>query len=170
MNVLLLTQFFSTTRGGGEYVFSMIAQLLAEKGNNVWVITNMIKGEEYTSHKNIKIVFVPPLLVYKGGLPPGFKDNITYSLCAIKTALSLIKKEKIDIIHSNNFAGALAGAMISTLTSKPHITTIHDVYSLYEDFWKQWGRQSNVSKLNVLLAPFFEKMIIRLKYAAIHTV
>ena len=35
MNVLLLTQFFSTTRGGGEYVFSMIAQLLAEKGNNV---------------------------------------------------------------------------------------------------------------------------------------
>ena len=170
MNILLLTQFFSTTKGGSELIFSLIAQLLANEGNNVWVITNRVKGEEYTSHKNVKIIFVPPLLEYKGALPPGFKDNITYCLHALKTALSLIKKEKIDIIHSNNFAGALAGAMISTLTSKPHITTIHDVYSLYEDFWKQWGRQSNVSKLNVLLAPFFEKMIIRLKCAAIHTV
>ena len=170
MNVLLLTQFFSTTRGGGEYVFSMIAQLLAEKGNNVWVITNKIKGEEYTSHKNIKTVFVPPLLVYKGGLPPGFKDNITYSLCAVKTGLSLIKKEKIDIIHSNNFAPALAGSALSMLTSKPHITTIHDLFSTYEGFWRQWKKQADVSKLNAFLVPFFEKMIIRLKSAAIHTV
>jgi len=170
MNVLLLTQFFSITKGGRGYLFSLIAQLLADQGNNVWVITNRVKGEEYTSQKNVKIIFVPPLLEYKGALPPSFKDNITYSLCALKTALSLIKKEKIDIIHSNNFAGALAGSMISMLTSKPHITTIHDVYSLYKDFWKQWGRQANVSKLNVLLAPFFEKMIIRLKCAAIHTV
>ena len=102
MNVLLLTQFFSITKGGSEYLFSLIAQLLAEQGNNVWVITNRVKGEEYTSHKNVKIIFVPPLLEYKGALPPGFKNNITYSLCALKTALSLIKKEKIDIIHSNN--------------------------------------------------------------------
>ncbi|NHI04038.1 hypothetical protein DYY67_1413 [Candidatus Nitrosotalea sp. TS] len=30
MNILLLSQFFSTTRGGGEYVFSVIAKKLAE--------------------------------------------------------------------------------------------------------------------------------------------
>ena len=170
MNVLLLSQFFSTTKGGGEYVFSMMAQLLAEKGNNVWVITNRVKDEEYAPHKNVKLVFVPPLLEYKGGYPPGFKDNITYSLCAFKTALSLIKQEKIDIIHSNNFAPALTGSMLSILTSKPHVTTIHDVFSLEKDYWKKWGAQSNVSRFNVWLAPFFEKMIIRLKCTAIHTV
>jgi len=43
VNILLLSQFFSTTRGGGEYVFSTIAKKLAEKDNKVWVITNKIK-------------------------------------------------------------------------------------------------------------------------------
>ena len=170
MNVLLLTQFFSNTKGGGEYVFSLMAQLLSNRGNNVWVITNRIKDEEYTSHKNIKIIFVPPLLEHKGGQPPSFIDNIIYSFCALRAALSLIRKEKIDIIHSNNFAPALTGSMLSILTSKPHITVIHDVFSLYENYWKLWGRQTNVSRLNVLLGPFFEKAIMKLKCTAIHTV
>jgi len=170
MNVLLLTQFFSTTKGGGEYIFSLMARLLADSGNNVWVITNRIKGEEYASHKNVRIIFVPPLLEYKGGHPPGFKDNITYSLCAFTKAISIIKSDKIDIIQSNNFAPALAGSMVSILTSMPHITVIHDVFSLYKDFWKHWGSQENVSRLNVLLAPLFEKIIFRLKCVAIHTV
>ena len=171
MNILLLTQFFSTTKGGGEYVFSFMAKTLADKGNKVWVITNQIKGEVYPSHQNIKIVFVPPVLEYKGGLPPGFGDNLKYSLNTLRKGISLIKKEKIDIIHSNNFSPALAGSMLSTLTGKPHITTVHDVFSLCgKNYWKLWGKQSNISRLNVTLAPFFEKMIAKLQCKAIHTV
>jgi len=171
MKILLLTQFFSTTKGGGEYVFSLIAKTLADSGNEVWVITNQIKGETYPAHQNIKIVFVPPLLEYKGGLPPGFRDNITYSLSALRKGISIIKKEKIDIIHSNNFAPALAGSMLSILTGKPHITTVHDVFSLCgKNYWKSWGKQSNISRLNVTLAPYFEKIIIKLRCEAIHTV
>ncbi|MDE1844246.1 MAG: glycosyltransferase family 4 protein [Thaumarchaeota archaeon] len=171
MKILLLTQFFSTTKGGGEYVFSLMAKMLADRGNKVWVITNQIKGETYSSHKNIKIMFVPPLLEYKGGLPPGFRDNLGYSLSTLRKGISIIKKEKIDIIHSNNFAPALAGSMLSTITSKPHITTVHDVFSLCgKNYWKLWGKQSNISRLNVRLAPYFEKMIVKLRYDAIHTV
>lgn len=171
MKVLLLTQFFSTTRGGGEYVFSLIAKMLADHDSKVWVITNQIKGETYSSYKNIKIIFVPPLLEYKGGLPPGFRDNLRYSLNTLRKGISTIKKEKIDIIHSNNFAPALAGSMISTITGKPHITTVHDVFSLCgKNYWKLWGKQSNISGLNVRLAPYFEKMIVKLRYDAIHTV
>ena len=171
VNVLLLTQFFSTTKGGGEYVFSLMAKTLADKGNKVVVITNQIKNETYPSHHNIKIIFVPPLLEYKGGLPPGFGDNLRYSWNTVKKGISIIKKEKIDIIHSNNFAPALAGSILSTVTGKPHITTIHDVFSLCgKNYWKLWGKQSNVSRLNVILAPFFEKMIVKLRCNAIHTV
>src|SRR2546426_5380169 len=170
MNVLLLTQFFSTTKGGGEYVFSLMARLLADSGNNVWVITNQIKNEVYPSHKNIRIIFVPPLLEYKGGIPSGFKDNMIYSLCAFAKAISLIKREKIGIIHSNNFAPALTGSLLSIFTSAKHITVIYDVYSLYKDFWKLWYAQGNVSRWNALLAPFFEKINIRLKCSAIHTI
>ena len=172
MNILLLSQFLSTTRGGGEYIFSLIAKNLAEDDSNkVYVITNRISGEDYKIHKNIQIIFVPPVLEYKGGLPPGFSDNIRYSINAIRKGLKVIKNEKIDIIHSNNFAPALAGSILSSLTSKPHITTVHDVFSLCgKNYWKRWGTQSDISKINVWLAPLFEKMMINLKYSCIHTV
>ena len=171
MNILLLSQFFSTTRGGGEYVLSLVARNLAEDNNKVYVITNKIEGENYQEHKNIQVIFVPPVLQYKGGLPPGFSDNTRYSINAIRTGLKIIKKEKIDIIHSNNFAPALAGSILSSLTSKPHITTVHDIFSLCgKNYWKEWGKQSDVSRLNVWLAPFFEKLMIKLRYDCIHTV
>lgn len=171
MKVLLLSQFFSTTKGGGEYVFSLMAKTLADKGNKVWVITNQMKGETYPHHENIKIIFVPPLLEYKGGLPPGFRDNLRYSWNAIRKGLSLLKKEEIDIIHSNNFSPALAGSILSSLSGKPHITTVHDIFSLCgKNYWKLWGKQSNTSRINVILAPFFEKLIIKLRCNAIHTV
>lgn len=171
MNILLLSQFFSTTRGGGEYVLSLVARNLAEDNNKVFVITNKIECETYQEHKNIQVIFVPPVLQYKGGLPPGFSDNVRYSINAIRAGLKIIKKEKIDIIHSNNFAPALAGSILSSLTSKPHITTVHDIFSLCgKNYWKEWGKQSDVSRLNVWLAPFFEKLMIKLRYDCIHTV
>ena len=171
MNVLLLSQFFSVTRGGGEYVFSIIAKKLAENNHRVFVITNRISGEIYSDHKNIQIIFVPPVLEYKGGLPPGFLDNIKYTINAIRKGQEIIKKEKIDIIHSNNFSPTLAGAILSRITSRPHIVTVHDVFSLCgRDYWKKWGTQSDVSKLNVWLAPLFEKLMIKMRHDCIHTV
>jgi len=171
MNVLLLSQFFSTTKGGGEYVFSVIAESLLDHQHKVWVITNRIKRETYLVHKNLKIVFVPPLIEYKGGLPTSFYDNMRYSFATIRKGLSIIKNENIDIVHSNNFAPAFAGSILASFTGKPHITTIHDIFSLCgKDYWKLWGRQNQISKINVFLAPFFEKMVIKLRHEAIHTV
>ena len=171
MNILLLSQFFSTTKGGGEYVFSLIANQLAQDGNNVWVITNRLKNEKYVSHKNINFIFIDPPIEYKGGLPPGFLDNLRYAIGSISKGFNIIRKKNIDIIHSNNFAPALGGSFLSSLTGKPHITTVHDVFSLCgKDYWKKWGKQNNVSKINVSLAPFFEKLMLKLNYNAIHTV
>jgi len=171
MNVLLLSQFFSTTKGGGEYVFSLIAKNLARNGHRVWIITNRILGEEYNTFDNIELIFVSPTLEYKGGLPPSFLDNIQYSINTIIAGLKIIKNENIDLIHSNNFAPALSGAILSSLTSKPHVTTIHDVFSLCgKNYWKMWGNQHAVSKINVMLAPFFEKLMTKLNHTCVHTV
>jgi len=171
MNILILSQFFSTTKGGGEYVFSMLTRSLAKNGNNVWVITNKIKTESYEEIQNVYYVFVPPVIEYKGGLPPTFSENIRYVFAALRKGLSIINKEKIELIHSNNFSPALTGSILSSLTSTPHLTTVHDVFSLCgKDYWKKWGKQNGVSRLNVLLAPFFEKLIIKLKHKATHTV
>lgn len=148
-----------------------MANGLASKGHNVWIITHKIENEDYTHfHKNVKILFVSKIK-YEGGLPPSFKDNINFVLQVIQKGLQLIGKERIELIHSNNFSPALAGSILSLLTHKPHITTIHDVFSLCgKKFWKMWGKQGNISRLNVFLAPFFEKMTIKLRHDAIHTV
>jgi len=172
MNILLLSQFLSQSRGGGEYVFSSIASSLADCDHKVWIICHKIKGESETlNHKNIKFVYVQPDIKYQGGLPPSFQENIRYTINAFFKGIKVIKKEKIDLIHSNNFSPSLAGSTLSIFSGKPHITTVHDVFSLYgEDFWKKWASQNNVSKLNSFLAPFFEKLMMRFHYDAIHTV
>ena len=171
MNILLLTQFLSVTKGGGEHVFSNIANGLAKRGHNIHIITHKIENENYEQfHKNVKISFVSSIR-YEGGLPPSFKDNIRFVCDATKRGFSMLRKEKIDLIHSNNFSPALVGSIISSLTHTSHITTVHDIFSLCgKNYWQIWGKQSNVSKINVLLAPIFEKMIVRLKYNAVHTV
>jgi glycosyltransferase involved in cell wall biosynthesis len=170
LNVLLLTQFFSTTKGGGEYVFKTIADCL-EKENKVWVITNNIKNEIYQESNNLKIIRVNPTIQYKGGLPPTFSENIKYAFNAFQKGRTIIKNQKIDIIHSNNFSPALAGSLLSHFTKTPHITTIHDIFSIYDkDFWKKWAQQSSVSSTNARLVPFFEKFMMKFKFDCIHTV
>jgi len=171
LNVLLFSQFFSTTKGGGEYVFKIIANSLTKNGHNVWVITNQVKNETYEESDNLKIITVKPDLEYKGGIPPSFLQNIQYVINAYKAGKSITKKEKIDIIHSNNFSPALSGSLISYFTKIPHITTIHDIFSIYEkDFWKKWASQSGTSITNARLVPYFERLMMRFKIDCIHTV
>ena len=144
---------------------------MAKNGHKVWIITNDIKGEKYQESDNIKIIRIKPVLEYKGGLPPSFIDNIRYVYNAYKQAKLLVKNENIDVIHSNNFSPALAGSLISYFTKIPHITTIHDIFSIYDkDFWKKWAGQSNVSSTNARLVPFFEKLMMRFRFDCIHTV
>jgi len=45
MKILLLSQFFSTIKGGGEYVFKTIAKVMVQNGHKVWRITNNVKNE-----------------------------------------------------------------------------------------------------------------------------
>lgn len=169
MNILLLSQFFSTTRGGGEYVFSMLAKMLIKNGHKVWIVTNEIKGESYD--KNLNIIFVKPVIKYQGGLPPTFSDNIRYVVNAVIAGSKIIPKNNIDIIHSNNFSPALAGSVLSSIFLIPHVMTVHDIFSLCgKNYWKKWGDQVKVSKLNVALAPFFEKLMVKLKHECVHTV
>jgi len=171
MNILLLSQFFSTTKGGGEYLFKIMAKNLAQRNHKIHIITHEIEDEDYNVDENIKVHLISPKLKYEGGLPPGFLDNIRYTINAVKFGKKLIKNEKIDIIHSNNFSPALAGSILSFLTSKPHITAIWDIFTLCgKDYWKKWVQQRGVSKIHTLIGPRFEKLVLKMPSKAIHTI
>lgn len=171
MRVLLVSQFLSTTKGGGEYLFSEIADLLARKGHQVWIITHKIEGEDYSRfHSNVRITFVSTIK-YAGGLPPTFKQNIEFVIKSILAGLRLIKKERIDIIHSNNFSPALSASILSSLTGVPHITAIWDIFTLCgKHYWKEWAKQEKITRIHAFLGPRFEKSIIKMKHDSIHTI
>jgi glycosyltransferase involved in cell wall biosynthesis len=171
MKILLVSQFFSSTRGGGEHLFYILANKLADKNHQVWVLTSQIKGEIYYEHKNIKVIFIPPVLVYQGGLPPSFKNNLKFLINATKRGIKIIKENNIDIIHSNNFTPALAGGFMAFFTSKSHLTSVWDIFTLCgSNYWKKWVEQSKVPKINQLLGPIFEKLVLKIKCDAFHTI
>lgn len=168
---MLLSQFFSSTRGGGEHLFYILAKKLVENNHQVYVLTNKIEDENYPVLEGLKIVFIPPTLKYQGGLPPSLKDNFQYWINAVKIGRKIIKENRIDIIHSNNFTPSLVGGTLSFLTSKVHITSVWDIFSLCgSDYWKKWVNQVGVSRINQFIGPIFEKIVLKSKANAIHTI
>ena len=144
---------------------------MVQNGHKVLVITNNVKGENYEESENLKIITVSPTIQYKGGLPPTFLDNIRYAINAFQKGRNIIKNQNIDLIHSNNFSPALAGSLLSNFTKKPHVITIFDIFSQNgKDFWKKWIKQTDVSKINAMLVPWFEKILMKIKHDAIYTI
>ena len=112
----MISQFLSTTRGGGEYMFTEIANLLAQRGHQVWIITHKIKNKDYTKfNPNLKIIFVSSIK-HQGGLPPSISKNMRFIFESLWKGFILIRKEKIELIHSNNFSPALTSSILSSLT------------------------------------------------------
>jgi len=169
MNVLLLARFFSPSAGGSELLFCLIAEILAQNGHKVWIISNKIEGFDYPRHENIKTVFVSTK-TFESVKNWKQKDKLHYNIATIKAGLKIIKKEKIDIIHSNPPDPVLAGSILSLLTSKKHIITIHALTTLKKDFLKYWIKQKGNSNLKAKLGQFGLKSMYKLKHSAIHTV
>ena len=171
MKILLLTRFLSGEMGGAEYVSEIIAELLAKNGHQVWVITNKMEGIKTLEHENIHPIFVSLKKQSLGGMSLKKTETLRYNLSAIRAGLSIIKKEKIDIIHSNQNFGtfaALAGATLSILTRTPHIKTFHHFVSVKEfepRFQKKQGPKWKASLLHKV-----EKFSVKLHCSAVHAV
>ncbi len=167
MNILLLSYYFSEGFEGTAIIFINIAELLAKNGHKVWVVTNRFEGVDYPKHNNLKIIFnsSPQKFLKKQRT---FKNSIQYIFSTVRTGLTITKNENIDIIHSNGVVSGLAGSMISLLTSKSHILTIHNVYP--EDYWNEWSKQPENSKFKAFLGKLQVKLVLKLRHTVIHTV
>jgi glycosyltransferase involved in cell wall biosynthesis len=176
MKILMLIQFFSPTRGGGEVMFYQLANQLGKRGHKVFLIKHKIlgsdKSEDYPNlSSNIIIYEVNPTVIHKGGLPAGIFQNIFYVLNSIKLGLKIILNERVDIIHCNSYSPAFAGWFLSKLTGVPLLVTIHDVASLYGyRFWRKWMKQfGRLSRIKGLIGYISELLTIKIS-RNIHTV
>lgn len=167
MNILYITQWFSSEGGGGEVVFINVAKGMVKSGHNVDVISHKLKNNPDEQIKGLRIHRIYPLL---SNQLPSIYENVLFLIRGIIHGFKIIRKNKIEIIHANNFMSAMVGGLLSKIFNIPLVTTIHYVYYQTPELWDKWAKQEGVSKFSKILGPFLEKMTIRMNADVIHTV
>ena len=167
MNILYVSQWFSSSGGGGEVLFMQIARGIAEQGHNVHVISHKLADFNEDDIGNVKIHRVNPLL---SNFPPSYFQNIGYILSATWLGLRIIKQHKIDVMHVNNFTPIIVGTILSKICKIPLVKTIHVVFCATPNYWNNWSKQLNVSRFTSWVGPLFEKLTLKLPADIIHTV
>jgi glycosyltransferase involved in cell wall biosynthesis len=168
MNILIFTQFFNPTRGGGEVMLYQLAKQLGKKGHKVFIIKH--KSSDLSCDHvqdlplNVFVIEVNPPVIHRGGLPAGVVQNMLYILNSIRIGLRIVKNNYIDIIHCNTYSPLFVGWFLCKLTGIPLVVTIHDVASLHgHSFWKKWMEQfGRLSWLKALIAYISELLVIKL--------
>jgi glycosyltransferase involved in cell wall biosynthesis len=168
MNVLYITQWFSYIGGGGEVQFINLINAMANKGHRVHVICQRLSNSEISNEiENLHIHRVKPIIRNER---LNLNQNMRFIINAVYKGSKLIKDERIDIIHVNNFSPVIAGSILSKIFNIPIIKTIHAVYCTSPDFWRKWSSQNNASSMLWIVGPLFEKITIRLHADIIHAV
>ncbi|MEM2794061.1 MAG: glycosyltransferase family 4 protein [Candidatus Methanomethylicia archaeon] len=172
----MLVQFQSSTRGGGEVMFNQLAHELANRGHEIHVIKHrMLSSNERDINisNSERVIFydIFPPVEHKGGLPATVIHNLLYVLNAVRHGVKIVRKRSVNLIHANSYSPILAGWLISKITKRPLLVTIHDVGSIHGMiFWERWMKQfGRLSILKALIGYAFELLSIKLS-RNIHTV
>ncbi len=173
MRVLFVTQLFDPTHGGGETIFYLVAKEFAKRGHGVHVLCQRVKGCNFSINplSNLKIHNVHPIIDYKGGLPYSIHKGAIYFFNSIRSGLKIIKSEGIDIIHANTYVPVFVGVVLSKLTHRPLVLTIHDVALTNGlSFWERWMNQFGASFLHAFIGYITEFLTVKAPANAIATV
>lgn len=168
MKIIYITQWFSAVGGGGEVQFVNLITSMAKRGHSVYVICQQLSN--INDNYNIDNLYVHRIKPILHGNTIYLKQNMKFMINAIRMGSQIIKAEKIDIIHVNNYSPIIVGSLLSRIYRIPLVKTIHAVYCAIPDFWKKWSVQDNVSSSLSLLGAPIEKFTIRLYADTIHTV
>ena len=126
MNILYLTQFFSSSRGGGSLIFYNFAKTMAKKNNNIHIICNLSTEKE---DSNIFIHKVKPYLKEANQLPQSMRQHLQYIINSIMAGIKIIDKYNLQIIHTNSLIAVIAGSILGKIKNVPVIATVHDIFA-----------------------------------------
>jgi len=151
----------------------MWAKELSRRGHQIHVICQKVAGlkNDMRLDGDVSVIELPPTIHYDAGLPPSIKHNLLFLMAAALFGVKIVRDKGIDIIHSNSYTPIFAGVIIALLTHRPHIATIHDIFSVPgKRYWRLWSQQSGVSRVSEFLGRFTERMAVNAFKTVIHTV
>ena len=160
LNLLYLTNIFSDTVGGSEYVFWLYAKYLARKDHNIYVMCFRYDKRSLPriAASNLNIVELAPEAKHRGVLFQDLKTNLKY----LRKGLQILKDlhRDIELVHSNTYIPVLLGGFIKTLYKRKHVVTIHDIGSIMGTrFLCRWFREGGNN-----VATSFIKSLISVAY------
>ncbi|HDD72765.1 MAG TPA: hypothetical protein ENG00_01585, partial [Candidatus Aenigmarchaeota archaeon] len=105
--------------GGIEVHVEKLAKYLSKRGHEVFIITRRFPEQQEEETKG-------PIHVYRTRFVYNrYLRTITFNFSAFLRAIPLIKKHRIDLIHSHGLVGSFFGSVLSLLTGKPLVMTPH---------------------------------------------
>jgi glycosyltransferase involved in cell wall biosynthesis len=168
MNILYLTQFFSSTRGGGSLTFYDLARTMSKRGHKVHIICNL-STEIMDGDKNIVMHIVKPHLRESNQLPPSIIQNLRYIINSIIHGVRITRESKIDIIHTNTFTPIISGSILGYLTGRPVLPSVLDVITGHELIaWSRWAEFNKLPSYYAFIGKILEKISLMMPVSMYH--
>ena len=149
--ILYLLDYYLPHAWGVETVFEQIISRSVEKGYQVIVLTSLYdpKLKKLEKEHNLKIIRTGRWR--KSFIRSGFW-----------TGRELLKREKIDFIHTSTYWGAIPASFLGMLFKKKVLITVHEIFG---QLWKQYKPWRSARIYQV-----FEWLIFQLPYSIYHCV
>ena len=107
--------------GGMEVKVEKLGKYLSGDGHEVFIVTRCFPGQ--AAKEDIgKIHIYRTRFLYNRWL-----RTLTFNLFAFFKAFRIVRKERIDLIHSHGFVAGFFGSLLSRLTKIPLIWTPHSI-------------------------------------------
>ena len=149
--ILYLLDYYLPHAWGVETVFEQIISRSVEKGYQVIVLTSLYdpKLKKLEKQDNLRIMRTGRWR--KSFIRSGFW-----------TGRELLKREKIDFIHTSTYWGAIPASLLGMLFKKKVLITVHEIFG---QLWKQYKPWRSARIYQV-----FEWLIFQLPYSIYHCV
>lgn len=149
--ILYLLDYYLPHAWGVETVFEQIISRSVEKGYQVIVLTSLYdpKLKKLEKENNLKII--------RTG-----KWRKSFIRSGFWTGRKLLKREKIDFIHTSTYWGAIPASLLGIFFKKKVLITVHEIFG---QLWKQYKPWRSARVYQV-----FEWLIFQLPYSIYHCV
>ena len=149
--ILYLLDYYLPHAWGVETVFEQIISRSVEKGYQVIVLTSLYdpKLKKLEKQDNLRII--------RTG-----KWRKSFIRSGFWTGRELLKREKIDFIHTSTYWGAIPASLLGILFKKKVLITVHEIFG---QLWKQYKPWRSARIYQV-----FEWLIFQLPYSIYHCV
>lgn len=149
--ILYLLDYYLPHAWGVETVFEQIISRSVEKGYQVIVLTSLYDPKLKKLEKENTLKIIRTGRWRKSFIRSGFW-----------TGRKLLKREKIDFIHTSTYWGAIPASLLGMLFKKRVLITVHEIFGQLWKQYKPW-RSARIYQA-------FEWLIFQLPYSIYHCV